>query len=59
MDFSDDLHGEVGLVDISFESIDPATELSQSESLIVTLNGESYASKFRGISSGSYGFASR
>jgi hypothetical protein len=59
MDFSDDLHGEVRLVDISFESIDPATQLSQSESLSVTLNGDTYTSQLRSTSFGSGEFIYR
>ena len=50
MDFGDDLNGELRLVDISFDNIDPSTGLNQAMALTVDLNGESYTSALRSIS---------
>ena len=50
MDFGDDLNGELRLVDISFDNIDPSTGLNQAMALTVDLNGESYTSELRSIS---------
>jgi len=57
MDFANDLSGEVRLVYISFDSIDPISGLNQLQPLTITLNGDSYVSSLHSTSPVRYGLA--